>query len=211
MTPTPSTGRDPHDDDTVDRILAELRIPPDVDVAMTEPAPDETLVDGLDGALATLSIDALSADAQAAVERLLAGGEGLTPDARQRMINAAQRGLRRQRLSHGTLASLLAIRRDEHGLTAAGLARELHLDEADVLTIESGERDVRTLTATQIATWVSRLAIEPERAIQALRRSLKPASTAVNLAQRASPPHPTEDSDEALVVAVKELLQQRSQ
>jgi hypothetical protein len=210
MTPTPSTGRDPHDNDEVDHILAELRDPPDVEVARTEPVPDATLVEQLDGALAALSVDALSADAQAAVERLLAGGEGLTPGARQRMISAAQRGLRRPRLSHGTLASLLAIRRDEQRLTAAGLAQELHLDEADVLTIESGERDVRTLTASQIATWVSRLAIEPEQAVQALRRSLAPASTAANLAQRASPPHPTEDSDQALVAAVEELLQPRS-
>jgi hypothetical protein len=57
------------------------------------------------------------------------------------------------------------------------------------------------------SSWVSRLAIEPERAVKALRRSLAPASQVANLAQRASPPHPTEDSDQALVAAVEELLQ----
>ncbi len=152
-----------------------------------------------------------SAEAQAAVERLLASGEGLTPAARRRMITAAERGLRRQRLAHGTLASLLAIRRDEEGLPAAALARDLRLEEAELLAIESGERDVRTLTASQIASWVARLAIDRERAVQALRRSLGLAATAPSYAQRTSPHGPTQHADDmALVTAVDGLLQQPS-
>ena len=204
MTPT---GHDPQGDDAVDRILAELRNTPEADTGVIEPAPFEDL----DGILAALSVEALSAEAQAAVERLLASGEGLTPAARQRMITAAERGLRRQRLARGTLASLLAVRRDEEGLPAAVLARELRLGEAELLTIESGERDVRTLTASQIATWVARLAIDRERAVQALRRSLGLVATAPSYAQRASSHSPAQHADDmALVTAVGELLQRQS-
>jgi len=207
MTPTPTTGHDPQGDDAADRILAELRDTPEADTGVVEPVP----IEELDRALAVLSADALSAEAQAAVERLLASGEGLTPAARQRMITAVERGLRRQRLTHGTLASLLAVRRDEEGLPAAVLARELHLEEADLLTIESDERDVRTLNASQIASWVTRLAIDRERAVQALRRSLGLVATAPSYAERASTHNPTQHADDvALVTAVGELLQQRS-
>jgi hypothetical protein len=127
------------------------------------------------------------------------------------MITAAERGLRRQRLGHGTLASLLAVRRDEEGLPAAELARELQLDEAELLTIESGARDVRTLNAAQIASWVARLAIDREQAVKALRRSLGLVATAPSYAQRASTHIPTQHAhDVALVTAVGELLQRRS-
>lgn len=207
MTPIPPTGRDPQSDDMVDRILAELRDSPEADTSMIQPAPLEEL----DSALAALSANALSMEARAAVERLLASGEGLTAAARQRMITAAERGLRRQRLALGTLASLLAVRRSEEDLPAAVLARELQLEEAELLTIESGERDVRTLNASQIASWVARLAIDPERAVQALRRSLGLVATAPSYAQRANPQNPTQHADDmALVKAVGELLQRRS-
>jgi hypothetical protein len=203
MTPIPPTGSDPRGDDAVDHILAELRDTPEADAAEHDEGP----LEALDAALAALSTDALSAEAQAAVERLMASGEGLTPAARQRMITAAERGLRRQRLAHGTLASLLAIHRDEEGLPTAVLARELGLEEAELLSIESGERDVRALSALQIATWVTRLAIGRKQAIQALRRSLGLVATAPKYAQRADLHKPTQRADDvALVTAVDELL-----
>jgi hypothetical protein len=206
MTPTQPTGHDPQGDNAVDHILAELRDTSEADTGVMEPTPLEEL----DGVLAAISINALSAEAQAVVERLLASGEGLAPTARQRMITAAERGLRRQRLAQGTLASLLAVRRGEEGLSAAMLARELQLEEAELLAIESGERNVRTLNAAQIATWATQLAIDREQAVQALRRSLGLAAVAPSYAQRVSTRTPTQHAhDVALVTAVGELLERR--
>ncbi len=209
MTPIPPTGHDPHGDDAVDRIRAELRDTPEADTAVAESVALNAAQDDLDNALTVLSAAALSAEAQAAVERLLAPGEGLTPAARQRMIAAAERGLRRQRLAGGTLASLLGIRRDEEGLPAAVLARELDLEETELLAMESGERTFRALSAQQIAAWVIRLAVERQRAVDALRRSLGLASVTPSYAQRKGPRDQTQRADDlALVTAVDELLSQ---
>jgi hypothetical protein len=208
MTPTPPTSGDPRGQEALDLILSELRAEAAVEDASTEEASTaHRSSDDLDDVLATLSSTALSPDAQSVVERLLSFGEGLTPASRQRMIAAAERGLRQHRVTHGMLAPMLEARRREHGLAAAVVADELSLEESELLAIESGRQSVRTLRPEQIVAWVGRLGLAPQEAVHALRRSLGLLSATANYAQRRNPrDQATHAADLALVKAVENLL-----
>jgi transcriptional regulator with XRE-family HTH domain len=210
MTPTPPSSGDPRGQEALDLILSELRAEVAVEGAsMEEASTAHRSSDGLDDVLATLSSAALSPDAQSVVERLLSFGEGLTPASRQRMIAAAERGLRQHRVTHGMLAPMLEARREEHGLATAVLADELGLEESELLAIESGRQSVRALRPEQIVAWVGRLGLARQEAVHALRRSLGLPSATANYAQRRNPRDQAHHAaDLALVEAVENLLSQ---
>jgi hypothetical protein len=210
MTPTPPSGSDPRGQEALNLILSELRTEDTVEGAsMEETSAADHSSDDLDGILATLSSAALSPDAQSIVERILSLGEGLTPASRQRMITAAERGLRQHRVTHGMLAPMLEARREEHGLATAVLATELGLEESEVLAIESGRQSVRALRPEQIVAWVGRLGLARQEAVYALRRSLGLPSATANYAQRRnSRDQARHAADVALVESVENLLSQ---
>lgn len=122
--------------------------------------------------LPILDSSMLSPTVQRYVTELLFGGENPTPAARQKLVNAASRGLRMRRDNRAALPVLLASTREQESISISDLASELHLSEQQVYEMESGKSNVRTLGADRIAAWVRAVRVDPAKAVDALRQAL---------------------------------------
>jgi hypothetical protein len=130
--------------------------------------------DDLERAIAHLGLDLFSDDTQRRVEDLLANGQTVEPDARVRLIGAAQRGLRQHALEREVFEVLAFETRKHSGLSADVIANDLGVEVAELREIESGRSRLQSLGADGVASWIEMLRLEDEVALRSVRSSLRP-------------------------------------
>jgi transcriptional regulator with XRE-family HTH domain len=145
--------------------------------ALTQPAAPDDAHDASDDATAdglTPFLDAsmVAPTVQRYLTELLIGGEVPTPATRQKLVDAAGRSLRVRRDSHATLPAMLALKRQQERVPVSRLAADLELTEKQIYDMESGQTNVRTVSAERIARWVQALHVDASAAIDALRETL---------------------------------------
>ena len=123
--------------------------------------------------LPALDTSMLSPNVRRYVTELLIGGENPTPSTRQKLVEAANRGLRKRRADRAALPALLAFRREEANIPVAELADALQVSAEDVYKMESGRRNVRDLDAEHITKWVRAVRADPAVAVGALQHVLE--------------------------------------
>jgi len=157
--------------------------------------------------LPALDTSMLSPNVRRYVTGLLIGGENPTPSTRQKLVEAANRGLRKRRADRAALPGLLAFRREEANISVAELADALQVSAEEVYAMESGGRNIRYLDAEHIAKWVRAVRADPAMAVGALRHVLE-LSTPSRSRQAAGHRRSGElsDSDQQLINAVAALL-----
>lgn len=95
-------------------------------------------------------------------------------EARARMIKTANRALADRRAVRGLLPVLLRAVRQQRGMSTSDVAARAELHEDEVRKLEAGERSVdRNLSPDHVAHWISAIPVEPEQALNALRKSLQ--------------------------------------
>lgn len=130
--------------------------------------------DELEQSIAHFGLDLFSEGIQAQVEDLLANGQTVEPDARTRLVSAAQRGLR-QHAVEGSVFEVFAFEtRKRSDLPADQLARNLGIDVATLREIENGRTPLRSLNPTSVAAWIATLGLEDDVALRSVRSSLRP-------------------------------------
>ncbi len=107
------------------------------------------------------------------VNELLMGGENSSPSTRHKLVEAANRGLRKRRADRAALPALLAFKREEANITVATLVDALQVSPDNVYKMESGRLNVRDLDADRIAKWVRAVRADPAVAVGALRHVLE--------------------------------------
>jgi hypothetical protein len=123
--------------------------------------------------LPVLDSSMLSPAVRRYVNELLIGGENPSPSTRQKLVEAANRGLRKRRADRAALPALLAFKREEGSIPVATLADALEISAEDIYEMESGRLDVRDLGAERIAKWVRAVRANPAIAVGALRHVLE--------------------------------------
>jgi hypothetical protein len=127
--------------------------------------------------LPALDASMLSPTVRRYVTELLIGGENPTPATRQKLVEAANRGLRNRRANRAALPALLAFKRAEANIQVTELADALQVSAEDVYDMESGKLNVRHLDAERIAKWVRTVRADPAVAVGALRHVLELSAT----------------------------------
>ena len=176
------------------------------EIALGDPDDDDA---GLDGLADALDDSMLSPTVRRYVDELLLGGEVPTPATREVLTKAARRGLTRRRGTEPPLPVLLATRRIDRQMDVEELANVLDRTTADVYKMESGSLNVRDLGAQAVASWTRAVEVEPDLAIEALRRVLEvstPSRTAL-AAGRGGSRRQISAEDERLLAEVQTLLQ----
>lgn len=133
----------------------------------------DTPESGLDALLANAGLGVFSEKVQDEVDSILAAGQSLEPEARNRFIAAAARGARDRSLRHrGALETLLFEVRRAAGKDAEDLSSAVGVDAKTIRAIERGETSIDAGDANTIALWALALEIDRNSVAGALRRSL---------------------------------------
>lgn len=170
----------------------------------SEAETDERAVAAL---LPALDAGMLSPIVQRYITGLLIGGENPSPSTRQKLVEAASRGVRKRHANHAALPALLEHKRHEAGILVAEVADALQISVEDAYRLESGNFNVRHLDAEQIAKWIRIVRVDPETAVSALQHVLqlsttsRPRQAAGRRGSRA-----LSDADQRLIDAVASLL-----
>lgn len=137
-----------------------------------ETADSEDVVDSkvLD-IISTSGLEMMSPDARDLLLRLTDYSENLEPATRQRLVQAAERGLQWRRENAGSLPVLLFARRRASALSATALSERIGIDPQVMAAVESGRAALPTVGASAAATWIHALDVEFDVAEAALRRS----------------------------------------
>jgi hypothetical protein len=188
--------------DRVDRLVEQLREEmldqSDGDVEADLEDHDVTFYGGL---LAELPEKAFDDDALAAADRLLEHGEGIAPHHRERLVAAADRGIRYRRRTELPLQSLLEITRAERRSDAAATASSIGVSTEEFLTMESGSTPLLDVDAARVAKWIRELEVDQETALGAVERSLRLAGSGRSFGRRA----PTELRPDLIAKYVAEV------
>lgn len=173
------------------------------------PAPDHNEHDEVDEvinlALAATDLSVLSSEAQELLIGLTETASSLDPLTRQRLVGAADRGMKRRREDTSPLPRLLFVVRNREHQSLEMVAASLSADNAMLLQIERGERDIRDLGPDGVASWIRHFGVSTDIALEALRLTFVYSES-----DRAAASTPTELSDEhdRFVRQVSKLLQQ---
>ena len=143
---------------------------------------------------------------QSEVEGLLTPGQTLEPEARERLVQAMQKGARHQP-GREPLESLLFRVRRESNLNIATVAREAEMEPTLVADLERGTAALRRQEASKIASWIKALSIDASDAIDSMRRSLSVSHSGVYASGDMSQ-HLNED-DLRLIESVERLLREQ--
>lgn len=177
---------DRQEPDRVDRLVEQLREEmlqqSDGDTEADVEEDDITFYGGL---LAELPEEAFDGGVLAAADRLLEQGEGIAPHHRERLVAAADRGIRYRRRTELPLQSLLEITRAERQSDAATTANSVGVSTEEFLTIESGSTPLLDVQAARVAKWIQALQVDQEIALQAVERSLRLAGSGRSFGRRA--------------------------
>lgn len=177
---------DRQEPDRVDRLVEQLREEmlhqSDGDIEADLEDDDMTFYSGL---LAALPENAFGGDALAAADRLLEQGEGIAPHHRERLVAAADRGIRYRRRTELLLQTLLEITRAERKSDAVTTASSIGVSTEEFLTIESGSTPLLDVEAARVAKWIQALEVDQEIALGAVERSLRLAGSGRSFGKRA--------------------------
>lgn len=139
------------------------------------PIPEERL----EGLISNIGLSLFASDVQDEVEKILAPGQALEPEARARLVAAAKRAGRHVALTHAAIEVLLFTERRERHQEAEDIAGIVHIDADSIRAIERGERSIDAEDAPRVAAWAQALGIDRGIVAEALRRSLgSPAGAA---------------------------------
>lgn len=172
--------------DRADRLIEQLREEilheSDGDVKAELEDDDIAFYSGL---LAEVPEEPFNRDVLAAADRLLEQGEGIAPPHRERLIAAADRGMRYRRRTELPLQSLLEIIRAEQERDAATTASAIGVSTEEFLSIESGSTPLIDVKTTRVAKWILSLRVDQEIALGAVERSLGLAGSGRYFGRRA--------------------------
>lgn len=193
---------DRQEPDCADRLVEQLR------EEMLQQSDGDTEADLEDdditfygGLLAELPEEAFDGDALAAADRLLEQGEGIAPNHRERLVAAADRGIRYRRRTELPLQSLLEVTRAEREADAATTASSIGVSTEEFLSIESGSSPLLDVEAVRVAKWIQALEVDQEIALGAIERSLRLAGSGRSFGRRAR----TEVTPEVIAKYVAEV------
>lgn len=123
--------------------------------------------------LPALDASMLSPTVQRYVTALLIGGENPSPSTRQKLVEAANRGVRNHHANRAALPAFLTFKREEANIPIAELADALEISVEKAYEIESGQINVRLLEAESIAKWIQTVQANPAVAVSALHHVLQ--------------------------------------
>lgn len=146
----------------------------------------------IEALIAETGLDLFSADVRAEVEDILSGGQALEPEARGRLVDAANRGRRYASLSSSALEVVLFNLRREGDQDADDIAAKVQIDVAAIRAIERGDRTINSEPAEKIASWALNFDLDRELIELSLRHSLARPATAGSYAQNRELPSSTE-------------------
>jgi hypothetical protein len=159
----------------------------------------------VDDALSMTTLSALSPEAQELLVGLTDTSSSLEPTARQHLVAAADRGMRRRREDASALPRLLFVVRTREKQKLDVVAASLATDEEVLSKVERGESSVVDLGAEKVAHWIQHFGLSADFALKALELTFLHADA--NQAA-AGTPQELSDDDHKFVSDVARLLQQ---
>lgn len=187
-----------HADQLIEQLRDEMLQLSDGD---TEADIDDDDIAFYGGIVAEVPEDAFDSTALDASDRLLEQGEGIAPDHRERLVAAADRGIRYRRRTALPLQSLLEISRAERATDVETTARSIGMTTEEFLAIESGATPLIDVTPVRVAQWIRVLDVDQVVALGAVERSLQLAGSGRSFGRRAR----TEITPDAIAKYVTEV------
>jgi len=123
----------------------------------------------IDHALSTLTLAALSPEAQELLLAVTDSSTTLEPRARRLFVEAGDRANKRLRDDASPLPRLLFLTRNRVNQTVGELALSLDADDNLLREIERGDVDIDKLGAAGVASWIAYLQVPADTAIEALK------------------------------------------
>ena len=111
----------------------------------------------------------LSPEAQALLIGITDTTSSLEPGTRQRLVSAADRGMAARREDASPLPRLLFVIRNRDNRPMETVAASVGAEDQMLLEIERGERDIRDLSPSAVASWIQLFGVSADVAIEALR------------------------------------------
>jgi hypothetical protein len=159
----------------------------------------------VDDALSMTTLAALSPEAQELLIGLTDTASSLEPATRQRLVEAADRGMKHRREDASPLPRLLFVVRNRKSQSLDAVAASIAADDKLLSKVERGETSVQELGAKGVASWIQFFDLPKTVALDALRLTFLRAD-----ADQAAAGARTELSEEhdKFIGEVSDLLQQ---
>jgi transcriptional regulator with XRE-family HTH domain len=161
--------------------------------------------DHLELAITHLGLDLFDDEIKQQVETLLAKGQTVEPEARQRLIGIAKRALRHHAVQWAAFEVLAFETRREGNIDVDALAEKVGLDAATLRQIESGRSALEAFPPAAVAIWINELGIEKAVALRSVEESLRPKRR--EPAYAADEPPRLEESAQSFLEAVRTALE----
>jgi hypothetical protein len=113
-----------------------------------------------------------------AVDLLMQDSESVTAEARQRLVEGANRGVRWRRRLDDRLGKLLLDRRCALRLSPGAVAAHIGVAASLIAEVEAGARPVQSITAEKVAAWIQHVKLTPGVALAALQEASGPGKSA---------------------------------
>lgn len=123
----------------------------------------------IDQALSTVTLAALSPEAQELLLAVTESSTPLEPRARRLFVEAGDRANKRLRDDASPLPRLLFLTRNRVNQSVGDLAVSLDADDNLLREIERGDVDIDKLGAAGVASWITYLQVPADTAIEALK------------------------------------------
>jgi hypothetical protein len=134
-----------------------------------EPTDNEAWGDAYLGKTALTSPAVVSAAADLVIEP-----QEPRPEARARMLDAANRALAERRKANGLLPVLLHNVREQSSMSLTDVAAQAKLPEKAIQELEAGDREINLhLPVVTTVAWIRSLPVDQTTALASLRRSLQ--------------------------------------
>ena len=130
--------------------------------------------DEIEQAIAHIGLGLFGEDTMREVENLLANGQTVEPEARQKLIRAAQRALRLHAAQEAAFEVLAFETRRQNNIDIDQLATALETKASLIRQVESGKAPLRDLGAPRVAAWIDKLNIDTGIALKSVEESLQP-------------------------------------
>ncbi len=163
----------------------------------------------LDEALAHTGLDALSPEAQRYLLALTRDTASVEPSTRQKLVDAASRGIQHHRNDSSALPRLLFLQRRELHSSLEDVAERIGVPADHLAEVERGRERIGTLTAPKVAAWISALGVGVDQARASLGRALELERREDLAVAAAAPEVSTADNDFIEQVIALLLAEQR--
>lgn len=130
----------------------------------------------IDRALSTLTLAALSPDAQELCLEVTESSTTLEPRARRLFVEAGDRANKRLREDASPLPRLLFLTRNRMKESVGDVAVSLDKDDNLLREIERGDVNIDQLGVDGVASWIAHLQVPAETAIEALKATFLASS-----------------------------------